>query len=444
MTRIFLLPWVAAALLAAPAAPADSAMARGDLVFDGVPDQPLPSADALDAYLSAREATPLGFTPKGQLLIATRFGDVDQLHLIDHAGGARRQITFLHEPIDLAAFSPDPGRSAYFYLEDRAGDGNTQLYYGRLGEIASRRLSDGKSSSGGAVWSGSGREIAFFTSSRDGVSCDIDIVDPESGALPRLAISGDGASWYPLDWSADDRKLLVQKHVSSIEDYLYVVDLSTGQKREVEPSPSKVTMASAKFSRDGTGVYLISNRDSEFARLRYVNLFTAEKIEFSAHVPGDVETFALSKDGHYLAFVGNEDGSGKLNVVDLRAHQDLIPPRLPVAGVIDSLSFDADSKRLAFGFSAANQPRDAYVLDLAGNRLEAWTMSEAGPIDRAKLVVPRLSQFPTFDRALGRSRQLPLYIYEPPGAVRIRCSSCCTMDRNRSFDPASILGSSTW
>ena len=47
------------------------------------------------------------------------------------------------------------------------------------------------------MWSNSGREVAFFSTARDGVSYDIDIVDPESGALPRLAVTGDsGAAWY--------------------------------------------------------------------------------------------------------------------------------------------------------------------------------------------------------------------------------------------------------
>ncbi len=299
------------------------------------------------------------------------------------------------------------------YLEDAGGNEKTQLYYQRLGEPGAKLLTDGKSLNGGPVWSNAGREIAFFSTARDGVSYDIDIVDPESGALPRLAITGDSAAWYPLDWSPDDRKLLVLKYVSISEAYLYVVDLGTGQKREVEPAPAKVGIAGAKFSRDGQGVYVISNRDGEFAQLRYVNLFTGEKTVISGRLSWDIEELAISRDGHYLAYVSNEAGIDKLNVLDLRSHQDLIPPQLPAAGIISSLSFDAEGGRLAFGFAAANRPRDAYVLDIATNHLEAWTHSEAGAVDLAKFVTPRLAHFPTFDRTDGRERQMPVYIYEP-------------------------------
>jgi len=414
MTRIFLLLLSAAPfLLAAPAA-ALPRLERGNLIFDNIPEPAPGLSEKLDAYLNARQATPLGFSPKGQLLIATRFGDVDQLHLVEQPGGERRQLTFQREPITQGAFSPDPGRSAYVYLKDVGGNENAQLYYQHLGEPTLKLLSDGKSLNGGPVWSNAGREVAFFSTARDGVSYDIDVIEPEGGSLPRLAVTGgDGAIWYPLDWSPDDRKLLVLKYLSISEAYLYVVDLYNGQKREVDPTPAKVGIVGAKFSRDGQGVYLISNRDGEFAQLRYVNLFTAEKTVISGAIPWDIEELAISRDGHYLAYVSNEGGVDKLNLLDLKAHQDLTPPRLAAAGIIDSLSFDAEGSRLAFGFAAPNRPRDAYVLDIASNHLEAWTHSEAGAVDTAKFVTPRLTHFPTFDRVEGRQREIPLYVYEP-------------------------------
>ena len=424
MNRIYLSLLLAApSMLAAPLpvsaqAAGPSHVERGNLTFDNIPEAPQDLVERLDGYLNARQATSLGWSPKGELLIATRFGDVDQLHLVLKAGGARQQLTFLQEPINEAAFSPDPARSAYVYLKDVGGNESAQLYYQRLGEPLPKLLTDGKSLNGAPRWSNSGHQVAFFSTARDGHSYDIYIVEPESDALPHLGVAGDGsgAAWSVLDWSPDDTKLLVLKEVSSAEGYLYSVDLSSGQKREVEPSPAKVRIVGARYSRDGQGVYLISDRESEFARLRYVNLFTNEKTVISAHIPWDIEQLAISRDGHYLAYVSNEGGAGKLNVLDLRTHQDLTPPRLPTAGIIGDLSFDADGKHLAFDFAAANQPRDAYVLDVAGNTLEPWTRSEAGSVDLTKFVVPRLAEFPTFDRTEGKSRQVPVYVYQPAGA----------------------------
>ena len=415
MNRIYLLPLLAASLLADLRAFAVTHVERGNLTFENIPQAPAEFTEKLAGYLNARQATPLGWSPKGQLLIATRFADVEQLHLVEQPGGARRQLTFLHEPITEAAFSPDSARSAYVFLKDSGGNEKAQLYYQHMGDAAAKLLTDGKSLNSAPMWSNSGREVAFSSTARDGRNFDIDIVDPESGTLPRLGLAGDGsgAAWSVLDWSPDDSKLLVLKEVSVSEGYLYVVDLSSGQKREVEPSPAKVGIVDAKFTRDGQGVYLISDRENEFARLRYINLFTNDKTVISAHIPWGIEALAISRDGHYLAYVSNEAGAGKLNLLDLRTHQDLTPPRLQQAGVISSLSFDATATRLVFGFAAANQPRDAYVLDIAENRLEPWTRSEAGAVDAAQFVLPRRVEFPTFDRVDGKARQIPAYVYEP-------------------------------
>src|ERR1700737_4169443 len=201
MTRIYLLLLLAAPLLSGTPAAASTRVERGNLIFDNIREPAADLSEKLDVYLNARQATPLGFSPKGQFLIATRFGDVDQLHLVERPAGERRQLTFLREPITHAAFSPDPGRSAYVYLKDVGGNENTQLYYQRVGEPAAKLLTDGKSLNGAPVWSNTGREVAFFSTARDGVNYDIDIVEPELGGLPRLALAGADAAWYPLDWS---------------------------------------------------------------------------------------------------------------------------------------------------------------------------------------------------------------------------------------------------
>ena len=441
MARIYLLLLLTAPLWAAPPCFAVPRVERGNLTFENIPEAPAGLADKLDGYLNARQAAPLGWSPQGQLLIATRFADVDQLHLVERAGGARRQLTFLHEPITQAAFSPDPSRNALVFLKDSGGNENAQLYYQRLGEPTARLLTDGKSVNGAPLWSNGGREVAFFSTARDGHSYDIYLVDPESGSLPRLAFAGDGsgAAWSVLDWSPDDSKLLVLKSVSISEAYLYIVDLSTGQKREVEPAAAKIGIVDAKFSRDGQGIYLISDRDAEYARLRYVSLFSNDRTVISGHIPWDIESLAIARDGHYLAYVSNEGGVSKLNMLDLRTHQDLTPPRLPHPGVIGFLSFDAQSKRLAFGFAAADQPRDAYVLDVAENRLEPWTRSEAGGVDAAKFVLPRLTEFPTFDRVDGKVRMIPAYVYEPatagPHAVLISLHGGPEAQFRPGFDP---------
>ena len=196
------------------------------------------------------------------------------------------------------------------YSVDVGGNENAQLYYQRLGEPA-KMLTDGKSRNGAPLWSNSGHEVAFFTNARDGRHYDINIVDPESGSLPRLVFAGDdsGAEFSVLDWSPDDGKILVRKYLSISEAYLYIVDLSSGQKREVESSPPRPGLPGRNSRVTARVCISFRTATASSPRLNYVNLFTNEKTVVSSHVPWDIEELAISRDGHYLAYVSNEAGA---------------------------------------------------------------------------------------------------------------------------------------
>ncbi len=413
-------------------------MARQPLKFDGIPRAAASLEDKLQAYMSARGATDLGWSPKGELLVATRFGDSTQLHLVTRAGGERRQLTFFADPVDQAAFSPDPWHDGFVFSKDAGGDERYQLYYQRVGEPTARRLTPPHSANGGAVWSNAGGELAFFSGTGGGHGDDIDVMSVQGGAAAHVVLAADGSFAVPLDWSPDDRRLLVRKTAAAQGAHLEIVDLGSGARHELAPDAPPGAITEALFSRDGQGVYLITDRYGEFRQLRFLNIFTGKVANISGPGPGDVEDFALSRDGHYLAYVRAQGGSDRLALIDLRAHEDLPAPALPSTGFVHSLHFDLRCKRLAFTFEAANRPRDAYVLTIATNRIEAWTQSEPGAVDLAKFVGARLAHFPTFDRVGADPREIPVYLFEPaapgPHPVLIQFGARRTAFRP-GFDP---------
>ncbi|MFI4889479.1 MAG: prolyl oligopeptidase family serine peptidase [Steroidobacterales bacterium] len=427
---------LAAACLAGAAAAAPPRNLGAAVTLDGIPEPiALDTRDRLADYLQARPASVLGFSPQEQLLIRSRFGDTEQLHVVALAGGARRQLTFGPDPVACAAFSPDPQRGALVYLKDRDGDASFQLYYQRLAEPGARLLSEARSDNSAPVWSSSGHDLAFTSTANNGLSHDIMVIDPESGALPHLVVAGDNADWRALDWAADDHLLLVLKTVSRSESHLYLVDLANGQRRELDPTATPASIPDARLARDGQGVYYISDAYGEFSQLRYINIFTGQKAAMSDSIRADTVELALSRDGRYLAFTSNDGSSDRLNLVDLVAHQDLTPPRLPFAGIMRGLSFDADARRLAFSLASPAQPGDAFVLDIATNSLAAWTHSETGPVDTAKFITPRLVHVPTFDRDGMRAREIPTYVYEPAAAGRHPVLIALEWGPERQFRP---------
>jgi dipeptidyl aminopeptidase/acylaminoacyl peptidase len=385
---------------------------RGNLVLEGIPAPDPALAERLERYLHARQANFLDWLPDGGMLVATRFGDVDAVHRLASPLGMREQLTFLAEPITVARAPQIPGAEGFAYLTDRGGDENAQVYYHRLADHSARLVSDGKSLHGSLIWSKDGKRIAFYGNDRDGVSFDIYVADIAAGSAPRLVVGGHAETWYPLDWSTDDQKLLVWKYLSISESYLYIVDVASGALTPLEKSNHKIGIRSARFAGDGRGVYVVSDADGEFAQLRYVDSVTHESRKLTAHIPWDIESFDASSDGRYLAYVSNEDGKSRLTVVDNQHKLELAPPAVP-DGHINDVRFDRAGRRLAFSAESAQTPRDAYVYDPVSNRTERWTHSEVGPVDAATFVSADLIRYPTWDRVDGRPRMISAYLYQP-------------------------------
>ena len=390
--------------------PGNAHRERGALTFEGVPPPDAALSARLERYLQSRGATFIDWTADGSLLVKTRFGDTEQLHRVAAAGAAREQLTFYTDPIEWArAAKSGPG---FVFWKDKAGDDNYQIYY-QGGGAPARQLTNGDFIHGSPVWAHDGKRVAFYGNDRDTLSYDVYVADVSSAAAPQLLIGGKSDTWYPLDWSADDSKLLVWKYLAANESYLYLADVATGALTPLEAKPLAGGIRRAKFAPDGRSVYVLTDEDGEVAQVKLKDPITHENRRVTPETLWDVEDFDVSADGRYLAYVLNEDGRSRLTVLDLQAKLELAPAGLP-EGHLGNVRFDHSGKRLALSAESATAPRDAWVFDLEHGRLERWTRSEIGPLDPATLVAPELTKFPTWDRVNGHPRLLSAWVYRPP------------------------------
>jgi acetyl esterase/lipase len=381
---------------------------RGNLVLEGIPAAEPALEERVERYLHARQATFLDWLPDGALLITTRFGETDEVHRIASALATREQLTFYKEPVNVARAAQEPGAEGFAFLKDEGGDENAQVYYYGLADHSTRALTSGKSLHGSLTFSHDGKRLAFYGNDRDGVSFDVYVAELGAGGAPRLLVSGRGETWYPLDWSIDDHKLLLWKYFSVSESYLYLADVATGEITPLEKSNRKVGIRAARFAPDGRGIYVVSDEDGEFAQLHYVDMVTHDTRKLTANVPWDIEAFDASSDGRYLAYVANVDGVSRLTIVDNTQKLTLTPPGI-LEGHILGIRFDRAGHRLAFSAENAQTPRDVYVYDLQKSALERWTHSEVGPLDARAFVAAELVRYPTWDR-----RVISAYVYRPP------------------------------
>src|SRR5258707_7783669 len=120
-----------ALLLLSPVHAQDPVIAPADnLIVDGVPKIPASLAETAGRYASYRSASFADWHPtKREMLIATRFGDTPQLHLVKMPGGERQQLTFFADSVGSGRFHPNGGGYIFFPEGICGGEGDPLFRY---------------------------------------------------------------------------------------------------------------------------------------------------------------------------------------------------------------------------------------------------------------------------------------------------------------------------
>jgi dipeptidyl aminopeptidase/acylaminoacyl peptidase len=402
---------LAALLLAAIHAPAQEAYLAPaeNLVVDGVPKIPAALVETAGRYASFRTAGLADWHPtKHEMLIATRFAETPQLHLVAMPGGARQQLTFFADSVSNGKFHPNGGDYIVF-AKDIGGGEWYQLYRYDMKTGDATLLTDGKARNLMGPWSSGGDQIAYMSTRRTGKDTDLWVMNPADPKSDRLLLQLAGGGWQPEDWSPDDKKILLLEELSINESYLWLVDTATGQKKELTPRnmTEKVSYGEARFSKDGKGIYVTTDKDSEFHRLAYIDLETKQPTYLTSSIHWDVETFDLAHDGKLLAFVTNEEGVSVLHVRDTSNGKELPLPRLP-SGVIGAVRWHHNGNELGFSLNNARGPGDVYSLDVATGKVERWTNSETA-VKTDAFPQAQLVHWKSFD-----GKTISGFLYKPP------------------------------
>jgi len=381
-----------------------------NLVVDGLPQIPRTLVVSAGAYNTFRAATFADWHPtKRQMLVSTRFADTPQLHLVIMPGGARQQLTFFPDGVTAARFEPGDGDSIAF-MKDTDGDEWYQLYRYEMATGRIRLLTDGKSRNILGPWSSKGDRIAYTSTRRTGRDTDLWTTNPEDPRTNRLLVELAGGGWHPLDWSPDDNTILLLEELSINESYLWLVDVTKKQKTALTPrrDGEKVSYRDAKFSPDGRGIYVITDKDSEFYRLAYFDLPDGQPKYLTNGIPWDVEEFDITRDGTRIAYVTNEDGISKLRVLEVRSGEELSVPQLPV-GLVSGLRWQRNGQELGFSINTARTATDCFSLDVASGKLERWTFSESA-LKTDLFSTPELVHWKSFD-----GKTISGFLYHPLG-----------------------------
>ena len=373
------------------------------LVIEGMPPVPARIAEAMAPYSQFRRATFRSWHPtRREMLVATRFGDTDQIHRVAAPGGARTQLTFVPGGLgggQRASYSAtwQQGSGDYFvYQKDVAGNEAYQNYRLDLATGRTAMITDGASRNSLGVWSRAGDRLAYASTRRTNKDWDLYVVNPADPATTRMLASLEG-SWDAIDWTPDDAAVLALQMISVAESYLWRIDVATGERTLLTPrGPQPVSYRGAALSRDGESVYLTTDRDSDFLQLARLEPATGALTVLTPQAQGDVEEIALSPDGAVIAFTVNQDGRSALRLLDVATRKERSAPAI-ATGVVTNLRWHRNSVDLAFDFESPKTPGDVYSLDITTGRASRWTTSETGGLNADALAEPEIVKWTSFD-----------------------------------------------
>jgi dipeptidyl aminopeptidase/acylaminoacyl peptidase len=222
--------WAAEPAAAVPAASVPAMLAVPEsITAQDVPPIPRELVEDLVPYENIRTAIFADWHPKERrMLIRTRFAESLQLHELAMPMGARTQVTYQRDPVPAGLYRPgDP--SQILYTLDEGGAENLQLFLLDRRTGRAKRFTDGTHRYVSPLWSRDGKRVAYAANVRNGRDMDLYVIDPSTpGSERRVAeVQGD---WQPLDWSPDDRRLLVYELISANEGYLHWLDVTLAKK----------------------------------------------------------------------------------------------------------------------------------------------------------------------------------------------------------------------
>ncbi|CAG1006304.1 prolyl oligopeptidase [Burkholderiales bacterium] len=415
-------------LLGACAAPANVVEGgflrpNANLVVEGVPPIPASLARAVEKYTDFRGHNFVAWHPvKREMVVAHRKAGANTMQLFRLASplGELEALTEGPDPVSEASYEPITGKYLVF---ERSSGGNevTQLYRLDLETRQVTLLTNPDERHDHLGWLHH-RALAIVSSvpidrtARGGTRASINttlwLLDPENPAQKKKLVELPGPGWLGGSVSGDDRKLALIRYLSANESQIWVLDLASGERQQLLPAAGgkeKATYYPGPFRKDGSGLFVVSDRASEFREMMLYDFAKQSFTRITENIPWDVSGGTATEDDRLFALQTNEDGRDVLRLFDGATLKERPMPRLP-EGNIGTTRFHKRLPELLFSLNSARGPSEIHSVDPESGKVTQWTRAYAPQgIDLASFSEQKVVRWPSFD-----GRQISGLLSLPP------------------------------
>lgn len=307
-----------------------------------------------------------------------------------------RQLTFFNERIwrlEAAANHRD-----ILFTTDLGGNEQEQLFLLKEGAAEAEDLTrDGATRFNLGGTDAESSTIYFTCNRRSKPHFDICKMDLHTREIITVLENNDNMN-MPASVSPDGRYMLYNKLKGMSDNRLHIVDMHTGESRDIYPQGTFAQYGSPAWKSDSSGFYFTCDEYSEFLYVGFYDVAsgTVRSVYRTNH---DVTRVALSSDDKYLAMVVSVDGFGEFRILDPDTGRFISAP-MPPRGFIYTyagMQWSPTGHKLLFTFSSGSRPTGLWVLDLDTDAVYALTDSEIAPEIRDRLADAEPSSYVSFD-----------------------------------------------
>ena len=220
-------------------------------------------------YLMARGALQTSISPDGtRVAFSYRVTGEPQLWIVDASGGWPTQLTF-GTGITFFSWAPD-GQNL---LVGRDANGNEREGYYLLSADGTHErqmlpLSDAFRRFG--MFSKDGSQFLFSSTERNGKDFDVFVTDVDDGSTKTLYEGRFG--FFPAAWQPDGDLVIVNETRGEDGNDVHMLNMATGELTPLFQPEISSAYGNYAWLPDGTGFYLSTNENREYATLAFYSV----------------------------------------------------------------------------------------------------------------------------------------------------------------------------
>ena len=401
---------IATAVVAQTPAQPEVVAPNSNLLIEGIPAIPQSLAARVGGYSDFRGHSFSDWHPAHrQMLVSHRAAgsNVTQLFLLNAPGASPQPLTDFAEPIKDGSFDPRGGRFI-IYSRDTGGNEAARIYRLDLDSRAHTLLSDPETRSD-ATWNKVGKKLLIASvpldrtaqgGRRDQIGTTLTLIDPMKPMDRRVIAELPGTGWFNFTFSPDDKWLVMIRYISRTETEVWRMDMASGKRERLLPvkdNAARATYFGLEFSPDSSRLYLTTTVRSEFQQLAEYRFTTRGLRYFSADIPWDAKSIALSHDGRRLAAVFNVDGRDELRLFDPVSGKELMRPKVPGGQIADLKWHKRRVGELAFSLNSPQSPATIFSVDTVSGVAQRWTTADTAGVDPASFGDAEIVRWKSFD-----------------------------------------------